>query len=85
MQTAAIFLIALAFAAPIVATAHCESDHEAECETECACTCHSDTMISGVVQAIGHRSQVSASTRPADDLILERLSVADVFRPPIAS
>jgi hypothetical protein len=80
-----VVLVALAFIAPLAATMHCEGNSEAECATECACICHSDPASACLEQASGlmaHRSERASST---DMLCLGRLSISDIFRPPIAA
>lgn len=80
-----VVIVALTFLAPLAATAHCEGDREVECATDCACLCHSVPASACLEQTSGpmaHRSERACLT---DVQCVERLSAADIFRPPIAA
>ena len=77
-----IFIVALAFIAPFAA---CEDNHEAECAADCSCACHPAPVFSTIEQA-SKLTMLNGGSIPCSIIFyLERLSVADVFRPPIAS
>jgi hypothetical protein len=78
-------LVALAFVAPLVMTEHCESDQAAECAPECVCACHAAPAFTCLTQASGLRARRAERAHSIDMLFLERLSIADIYRPPISA
>lgn len=84
-KTLVIVLIAVAFLSPLAAALHCDDHHEVECQTECACLCHSLMACTCLDQAIRLMTPPSERTRATDMIGLERLSIADIFRPPTAA
>jgi hypothetical protein len=85
LKAIGIILMLLAFVAPLAPGSHCESDHESEGKTECACVCHSAPDWSLLEPAINVQTFKSERTDSVDTLYLKRLSIAEVFRPPIAA
>jgi hypothetical protein len=86
-RTFAGVLVTMAFVAPLVATAHCDGDHEtaAECVNECACACFSALNFACREQAIGLVARMSDRVCFTELPSTGRLSVTDIFRPPIAA
>ncbi|MBI2442120.1 MAG: hypothetical protein HYV35_12210 [Lentisphaerae bacterium] len=84
MKALAVILMALLFVAPLVVLAHCEGDQATDCATQCDCLCHSLPDFTCPIHAsdlTAHKSERAYST---DMLGQERVSVADIFRPPIS-
>ena len=81
----AVVLAALAFVAPLAETAHCDGDHVDKCATECACACGCITVLVCTEQASDLTARESERACSYDMLCLGRLSIADIFRPPISA
>jgi len=78
-------LVALAFVAPLVMTAHCESDQVEECSPECPCACHPAPAFTSLAQASGLTALSPERAHAIDMLFLERLLIADIYRPPTSA
>ncbi len=77
--------MALAILAPLVVAAPCDSDHEVECATDCTCDCHVGPSYMCLDPAITLTVVNSERAGATDLLCRERLSVADIYRPPTSA
>jgi hypothetical protein len=84
-NAAAVVLVLLALAAPLAANAHCDGEHEAQPTTECACVCCCDPAFACTAHVSCRTALTSQRTRVTGVFFSGRLSVADVFRPPISA
>ncbi|MBI2440901.1 MAG: hypothetical protein HYV35_05965 [Lentisphaerae bacterium] len=81
----AVIVVVLLFVAPLVALAHCEGDQATDCATQCACLC--DCLPAFTCPEHASNLMTPKSERACSIVMLgqERVSVADIFRPPISA